>query len=120
MPKRPLKPCGKVGCRELTEGRYCTQHQQDVARKYEQERGSAAQRGYDVRWRKARLVYLAKHPLCVHCLNDGRATVATVVDHIVPHKGNQMLFWDGENNWQSLCEHHHNLKTATVDGGFGR
>jgi 5-methylcytosine-specific restriction protein A len=29
------------------------------------------------------------------------------------------LFWDSKN-WQSLCKHHHDVKTATEDGGFGR
>lgn len=34
-------------------------------------------------------------------------TAATVVDHIVPHGGDQALFWD-TGNWQSLCAPHHN------------
>lgn len=38
----------------------------------------------------------------------------TVVDHIVPHRGDQKLFWD-RSNWQPLCEHHHNVKTMTED-----
>jgi 5-methylcytosine-specific restriction enzyme A len=38
------------------------------------------------------------------------------VDHIIPHKGNQKLFWDTKN-WQSLCEMHHNRKTMTQDMG---
>lgn len=33
--------------------------------------------------------------------------MATVVDHIKPHRGNQKLFWDKEN-WQSLCTKCHN------------
>ena len=32
---------------------------------------------------------------------------ATVVDHIVPHKGDMALFWD-KSNWQGLCAHCHN------------
>lgn len=36
---------------------------------------------------------------------------ATVVDHIIPHRGNMELFWRREN-WQPLCEKHHNVKTA--------
>ena len=31
---------------------------------------------------------------------------ATVVDHVVPHRGNSTLFWQGE--LQSLCFSHHN------------
>ncbi len=44
---------------------------------------------------------------------------ADVVDHIIPHKGDQSLFWDS-SNWQPLCKHHHDQKTAREDGGFGR
>ncbi len=44
---------------------------------------------------------------------------ATVVDHIVPHKGDQQLFWD-TRNWQSMSKPCHDKKTAKEDGGFGR
>ena len=67
---------------------------------------SAARRGYDRRWRNARATYLRTHPLCVMCEAAGRVTEATVVDHIVPHKGDSALFWD-RKNWQPLCDHHH-------------
>lgn len=80
-------------------------------------RGSAASRGYDSRWRKARRIFLQRHPLCCMCEQVGRLTPATVVDHITPHKlgdalqsGNpeaiskaQALFWD-QSNWQPLCK----------------
>jgi len=75
---------------------------------------SAAKRGYDRRWQKARKSYLEAHPLCVECMKNGRFVQATVVDHIIPHRGNQQLFWD-QSNWQALCEHHHNLKTGNED-----
>ncbi|WP_390622926.1 HNH endonuclease [Ralstonia syzygii] len=42
---------------------------------------------------------------------------ATVVDHIVPHKGDQHLFWR-RSNWQALCKACHDRKTAREDGGF--
>jgi 5-methylcytosine-specific restriction protein A len=70
------------------------------------------------RWRAARLMYLAEHPLCVQCAREGRTTAATDVDHIKPHRGDQALFWT-ESNWQSLCAHCHAVKTDTQDGGFG-
>lgn len=70
-------------------------------------RASAAERGYDARWRKARLPHLAAHPLCVMCEARGDVTAATVVDHIAPHHGDMALFWDAVN-WQSLCERCHN------------
>ncbi|WP_328517511.1 HNH endonuclease signature motif containing protein [Devosia rhodophyticola] len=33
--------------------------------------------------------------------------LANTVDHIIPHKGEDRLFWD-KANWQALCAHHHN------------
>lgn len=45
--------------------------------------------------------------------------VANVVDHIKPHRGDKVLFWDSAN-WQPLCKECHDRKTATEDGGFGR
>jgi 5-methylcytosine-specific restriction protein A len=87
----------------------------DHRRKREKERGTAAERGYDARWRKARLEYLKRHPLCVLCLP--RPVPAEVVDHKVDHKGDKRLFWD-ESNWRALCANHHNQR---VDAGdFGR
>lgn len=76
---------------------------------------SACKRGYDRRWQKARLAYLGRHPLCAHCEQAGLVTLAQVVDHIIPHKGNSLLFWDMESNWQSLCKPCHDKKTGTVD-----
>jgi 5-methylcytosine-specific restriction protein A len=52
-------------------------------------------------------------------MDIGRVVAASIVDHIKPHKGNKVLFWD-KNNWQPLCKRHHDIKTATEDGGFGR
>lgn len=80
---------------------------------------SARERGYTVRWQKARGEYLSRHPLCVICMRGGQVTPATVVDHIVPHKGDDDRFWD-VTNWQALCKPCHDYKTAVEDGGFGR
>jgi 5-methylcytosine-specific restriction enzyme A len=65
-------------------------------------RRSSHSRGYGVRWRKARLRFLAEHRLCVMCNARGIVSAAVIVDHIKPHKGDAVLFWD-ENNWQGLC-----------------
>ena len=45
------------------------------------------------------------------CAAEGIDTIAEHVDHIVPARGDAELFWS-EDNWQSLCEHHHNQKSA--------
>jgi 5-methylcytosine-specific restriction protein A len=81
-------------------------HQQLVA-----DRANAAARGYDARWQKARLCFLQENPLCVECAKEPRTTAGTIVDHIIPHRGNEKLFWD-QTNWQALCKEHHDRKTA--------
>lgn len=80
-------------------------------------RESASKRGYNSKWRKARLSFLRKNPLCVRCKADDRVMPADVVDHIVPHKGDKGLFWD-KDNWQALCKTCHDRKTATEDSKF--
>jgi len=44
---------------------------------------------------------------------------ATVVDHVIPHRGNQDIFWD-QSNWQAMSKPCHDSKTALEDGGLGR
>ncbi|QGT99520.1 Phage holin [Candidatus Syntrophocurvum alkaliphilum] len=106
MPYKPKTPCRYPGCPELTTNTYCKFHTND--------RPSAASRGYDSRWRKARKRFLKANPLCRYCEKEGRITPATVVDHIVPHRGDEKLFWD-EGNWQPLCKRCHDRKTRTKD-----
>lgn len=71
----------------------------------ERYRGSAASRGYDHRWQKARLLFLSKeeNALCVYCTRAGRITAATVVNHRMPHRGDMRLFWD-RTNWEGVCK----------------
>lgn len=69
-------------------------------------RGSSAARGYGAAWQKARDAYLAKHPMCA-CGCGGRATV---VDHIVPHRGDMKVFWDS-SKWQGLTARCHARKS---------
>lgn len=115
MPRRPNKPCAHPGCARLVPPgvMYCENHAPLHRVKEDPDRSSSA-RGYDSRWKKARAAYLEAHPLCVECEKEGRYIKATVVDHIIPHRGNKRLFWDSDN-WQSLCKHHHDVKTKTID-----
>ncbi len=110
MPRKPLKPCKHAGCPELTAGFYCTEHE----KLHQGDRMTSSGRGYDSRWRKARSRFLKIHPLCERCKVQGKYVKATVVDHIVPHRGDEELFWD-ERNWQSLCKPCHDSKTMTED-----
>lgn len=81
-------------------------------------RGSRHERGYDSKWDRERKRKLFKDPLCAKHLEEGRVVQATVVDHIIPHRGDMDLFWS-RSNWQSLCKSCHDAKTAKEDGGFG-
>jgi 5-methylcytosine-specific restriction protein A len=76
-----------------------------------EDRKSASQRGYNARWQKARLWWLRQHPLCAECAREGVVRAADVVDHVVPHRGDEVLFWDVDN-WMSLCKRCHDRKTG--------
>ena len=69
---------------------------------------TSAQRGYGYKWQQKRKAFLMRpeNVLCVFCAAKGLVTAATVVDHIKPHRGDDVLFWD-ETNWQSLCSSCH-------------
>ena len=71
-------------------------------------------RGYNYRWKQYAKNYLARHPLCVHCLANDRSTLATCVDHIIPVTDagqSDPNFWRRENH-QPLCTRCHAKKTA--------
>lgn len=112
MPYKPNKPCRHPGCAALVPSgqKFCERHKA----MHPEEVRSAAGRGYGAAWQKARRQYLEVHPLCVECMKEGRYVKATVVDHIVPHRGDQKLFWD-RSNWQALCKRCHDRKTMTDD-----
>lgn len=111
LPERPLRPCKHPGCHALTRSGWCDQHYRPRSPAWGAKRPSPSARGYTYRWYKASKSYLASHPWCAECERNSRATLATEVDHIVPHKGNQALFWD-RANWQPLCHSCHSRKTA--------
>ena len=109
MPKAPKRPCRYPGCPNLCDkGVYCSNHMEFST---ERMRGGADARGYNGKWRKLRAAFLQRNPLCTKCMAQGVITPATVVDHIIPHRGNQQLFWD-EENWQPLCKSCHDQKTG--------
>jgi 5-methylcytosine-specific restriction protein A len=120
MPTAPRRPCRKIGCDALVTSGFCAKHRREERARAEAERPSARQRGYDSRWQRYRLGFLARHPLCeLECQAQGLVTAATVVDHITPHRGDRRLFWD-RNNHQAACKRCHDRKTAREDGGWGR
>lgn len=77
---------------------------------------TTAERGYGSRWQNYRKRFLRDNPICCFCLEQGRVAIANVVDHIVPHRGDQQLFWD-VNNHQSLCSPcHSSIKQREENG----
>lgn len=77
-------------------------------------RKSGGGRGYGARWRRLSKAWLSREPengVCARCRQAGRTAAADVVDHVVPHRGDQRLFWE-ESNWQGLCKPCHDAKTG--------
>lgn len=103
---RPNKLCKKAGCHcDAVKHGYCLPHFLEYQRNKPRLWSNVNARGYTYKWQQARKVFLIEHPLCVEC---GRP--ATDVDHIIPHEGDQALFWN-RLNWQALCHECHSRKT---------
>jgi 5-methylcytosine-specific restriction protein A len=77
----------------------------------QQKRPSPSRQGYDRRWQRYRVGWLARHPLCEDCLTRGIVRLANEVHHKVKHRGNPELLYD-ENNLMSLCTSCHSRRTA--------
>lgn len=74
----------------------------------------ANERGYTYAWQQARLRFLRENPICEICDEAGDVTPATVVDHRIPHRGDQELFWR-QSNWRPLCKPHHDSDAQKKD-----
>nr|WP_238270386.1 HNH endonuclease [Paraburkholderia terrae] len=112
MPSRPLRPCKQPGCRALVTDGYCDAHAHKASnwRKREDRTGSTTARGYGAAWQRKRKWILDRdHGLCQPCLQKGRVTEASQVDHI---KAKADGGTDDDGNLQSICEPCHKTKTA--------
>lgn len=117
MPTAAGHPCGNRGCPAVVPrgARFCPAHEKAREKALDQERGSAAARGYGARWRRLRAMFLARHPLCVdpELRHPGRVVVATDVDHITPKaQGGSDAF----SNLRSLCHSCHSAITRKAVG----
>lgn len=82
-----------------------------------EERGTAAERGYGSRWRTYSARFLVQNPFCIYCGAESRLT-----DHIIPvtQDGSDVagsgddLFWPCWNH-QPLCFRDHRAKTDGHD-----
>lgn len=117
MPRRLPHPCGMPGCPALAPSgtRFCERHARDDAKRYDRQRGTAAQRGYNARWRRIRALVLAEEPLCRECARQGKVVPARQVDHIDGNVENMV-----RENLQPLCDSCHSRKTVRENGRWGK
>lgn len=112
--------CHVNGCSKRASQRgYCEEHLRQKQRSIEENRDPATRKMYDDKWARARRLFLNEHPLCAECMKTGRIVAATVVHHVVDHRGDHKLFWDSAN-WQPLCKSHHDAKTMSMMNETGK
>lgn len=118
-----MRYCLRPGCSAKVQHGYCRAHRAQL----ERSRGSSNARGYTWQWSKRARQFLECYPLCGMrpgnvlpvesvCYAAGIRTPATVVDHVIPHRGDPDLFADSVGNWQALCSSCHSHKTRTERG----
>lgn len=111
MPRAPRRPCAVKSCPELTDKRYCEEHEKEHWKRLHKQdnRASASHRGYDAKWSRLARMYGAEHPLCEDCLLAGKTVAKDLVDHVKPIATHPhlRLVWD---NLRSLCKPCHERK----------
>lgn len=71
------------------------------------------------KWRSLRARQLDTEPLCRMCTRQGRVKLATICDHVEPHRGDLEKFWNGP--FQSLCKRcHDSAKQSEEKGGSAK
>lgn len=114
MAKRPASvcPCGY----RVPAGVQCPcaqKREKERKARADAARPSARERGYTSKWDKERTAYLKVNRKCCMC-----PAPATVVDHKVPHKGDDKLFWS-RSNWQPMCASCHSSRKQRQERGRG-
>lgn len=118
VPRKPARPCSYPCCPALTHERFCPEHAKEDDQAYRRfQRDPEINKRYNHAWRKLRNRYIAAHPLCEHCLKNGRYVAAQEVDHITPLAAGGT---HAEANLQALCKPCHSAKTAREDGRWGK
>jgi 5-methylcytosine-specific restriction protein A len=109
------KPCRVSNCPNAATNGYCDDHASRRKTYDPQQQAKWDRPGHHlystVRWQQVRAQQLRNEPLCRDCASRQLVTVATDVDHITPHRGDERLFWYGA--LQSLCHSCHSMKTAS-------
>lgn len=117
MPRKPKRPCSFSGCKELTDGRFCEEHQKLSEQHYNKyQRDPETRKRYGWAWKRIRDCYIKAHPLCEICQKNGKLTPAQEVHHIKPlAKGGN----HDEDNIMALCSSCHSTITAQEGGRWG-
>lgn len=85
MPRKPKHPCSHPGCPNLTDRRFCEEHEKLANRNYDKyERDKAAKRKYGRAWKRIRDKYVSLHPFCEICYEHGILVEAEEVHHKKP------------------------------------
>ena len=115
MPNKIAHPCNHPGCPALTTERFCPAHAKQVQQRYDKERGTATERGYDSTWAKVRKIQLSQYPLCQRCEQGGVIRAAVLVHHVKRiADGGSVL---DQNNLLSVCaDCHYELHKGDVWG----
>lgn len=112
MPTAPLARC-TAGCGARVRSGRC-----EKCRAKDDRKVKAAQPWRwvysDPRWPPLRNQVRSEEPRC----RTGCGALTSVVDHIVPHRGDEQLAFD-RANLQGLCKPCHDRKTA-IENGLGR
>ena len=85
MPYKPKKPCAYPGCPNLTDKRYCPEHQRLEDKLYNKyQRDPDHKRKYGKKWQKVRAHYVQSHPFCELCLLERKMVPVEQVHHKIP------------------------------------
>ncbi len=115
MPYGLRQRCTYPNCFELLPA---GQHGRCEKHPYDDYHNAEYQRLYNSRrWKALRKLQLGRQPWCAECWEQGIPTIATEVDHVVPHRGDPVKFYTGE--LQSLCKSCHSRKTNRELRGGG-
>jgi 5-methylcytosine-specific restriction protein A len=107
MPDAPKRYCPT--CRNLVRKGYC-----DTCAKRKRQHELRFQKGAtaynSARWVRFSERFRVDHPFCENPDDNPRCTrLSEVVDHVIPHRGDETAFWEGP--FRALCKSCHSRKT---------
>jgi 5-methylcytosine-specific restriction protein A len=120
MAIKPKHPCSHPGCAALVDKGKCPEHSKQDAKRYDNQRGSAHQRGYTARWARYSKWFI-RQPENVFCKLQlpGCTNLTGCVDHIQPCPPTDPLFWSPANH-QGACIHCNSVKGKRYIVGEGK